>query len=75
MGSTLMFPKWSNLYVEEDAIKDMTSTCWKKLSRCKSPFIWKMSENQYTNMTQPSGPDRNKWVYTKMITAQQEYTG
>ena len=27
MGSTLMFPKWSNLYVEEDAIKDMTSTC------------------------------------------------
>ena len=34
-----------------------------------------MSENQYTNMTQPSGPDRNKWVYIKMNSEQQEYTG
>ena len=34
-----------------------------------------MSENHYTNMTQPSGPDRNKWVYIKMNTEQQEYTG
>ena len=33
-----------------------------------------MSENHYTNMTQPSGPDRNKWVYIKMNT-KQEYTG
>ena len=73
-------PTWAKLscfpsgltYMEEDAIKDITSTCWKKLARCESPFIWKMSENQYTNMIQPSGPDRNKWVYTKMNTAQQE---